>query len=175
LALVQSVDNLGKMVGANGVTLTGGEPFLQRNVDLGEFVFRMRQLGYGVEAFSNGTIEYPDWAYNQVHFIMDWKLPGSGEDHLDKIRIANLEKLKHSNHKQAVKFVCKDEDDFMTAVSLWSMYLEGAPHIVTYYGKVWDGDITDAHLADLVMTNQLPWMMNVQLHNYIWDPQERGR
>ncbi len=161
--------------GAHLITLTGGEPFLQPKKDLNDFVFRMRQVGYGVEAFSNGTLEYPDWAIDQVHFIMDWKLPGSGENHMNMNRLANLERLKASAHQQAVKFVIKDEDDFYDAHTLWSSYIGEGTNIVTYYGKVWDGDISDAQLAKLVMRHQLPWRMNVQLHNYIWDPQERGR
>jgi 7-carboxy-7-deazaguanine synthase len=163
------------MTGADLVTLTGGEPFLQKKSDLHMFVDGLQMLGLGVECFSNGTIIYPDWAYDMVHFIMDWKLPGSGEDHLNPIRIGQLDALSLSDHIQAVKFVCKDEEDFYVAHSLWSLHLEDRPGIRTYYGKVWNGDITDAQLAELVMQNQLPWRMNVQLHNYIWDPQERGR
>jgi 7-carboxy-7-deazaguanine synthase len=164
------------LAGARLITLTGGEPFLQRGVDLEGLVDRLRHGGYSVEAFTNGTLPYPEWAVNDVSMIMDWKLPGSGEDHLNEIRHVNINNLWDSTNpeRHAVKFVCKDYDDFQVALSLWSLYLQGGP-LQVYYGKVWDGNITDAQLAEAVMGEKLPWKMNVQLHNYIWDPQERGR
>lgn len=112
--------------------------------------------------------------------IMDWKLPGSGEfgnERYDEIRYQNLQSLDESSLWHAIKFVCKDNRDYQVAQAL---YLAGVPtryrdSFIWYYGKVWDGEITDAELAERVMRDKLPWRMNVQLHNYIWDPQERGR
>ena len=168
-----------EMAGAKLITLTGGEPFLQKNDELQELVEELRKAGYSVECFSNGTIEYPDWAPSSMHFIMDWKLTGSGENHLDQVRLKNLEKLSSNAdpfplYPQAVKFVCKDEADFILAHTLWSVYLK--EHSVrTYYGRVWDGEITNARLAELVMQHKLPWYLNVQMHNHIWPANERGR
>jgi 7-carboxy-7-deazaguanine synthase len=168
------IKQVAELAGAKLITFTGGEPFLQPKDDLSWLIEHLSRDGYRIEAFSNGTLLYPSWAIDHVRFIMDWKLPGSGENHMNPARLENVERLARMSGN-AVKFVCKDEDDFLCAVSLWSSYLQGREEIDTYYGRVWEGEITNAHLAELVMTNQLPWKMNVQLHNYIWDPQERGR
>jgi hypothetical protein len=109
--------------------------------------------------------------------IMDWKLPGSGEDPANPMRLKNLEKLRASTHvalPHAVKFVCKDFADLHMAQTLWEIHLQDTG-VRTYYGRVWDGEITNAELVEFVMKERLPWFLNVQLHNYIWDPQERGR
>lgn len=172
--LLLDIISTAKVAGAKLITFTGGEPFLQPKDDLKYLVEQLIRAGYDIECFSNGTIEYPRWAVDHIRFIMDWKLPGSGEDHMNETRLANLGNLAYMEGN-AVKFVCKDEDDLLCAISLWSLHLQDCPKIIVYYGKVWEGDISDAHLAEHVMANQLPWRMNVQLHNYIWDPQERGR
>jgi len=161
-------------VGARWITWTGGEPFLQKNDELEELCEILRSSGFQQECFSNGTIEYPEWATRKIYFIMDWKLPGSGEDPLNQTRtMHNLSRLQNGD---AVKFVCKNHNDLIVAHSLWSSYIMGKlPTIGVYYGKVWDGDITDAELAEYVMREKLPWKLNVQLHNYIWPANERGR
>lgn len=170
-----TVWNTARLAGATTITLTGGEPFLQKDSELQSLVEELQYLHkYRIEAFTNGTLPYPDWAIDRVSMIMDWKLPGSGEDTMNKTRMENVEKLSRSPLPQAVKFVCKDMHDMITAHALWSVYLEGTG-IIPYYGKVWDGKTTDAKLVEYVMQEQLPWKLNVQLHNYIWPANERGR
>lgn len=168
-----------EIAGAKLITLTGGEPFLQKHSELEILVSMLRENGYQVECFSNGTIEYPDWAMKNIHFIMDWKLPGSGEDHMNETRLKNLVKLSNTTdhvplYPQSVKFVCKNEHDFTLALTLWSVYLKDTT-VRTYYGRVWDGEISNAELVKRVMFFRLPWYLNVQMHNYIWPANERGR
>jgi 7-carboxy-7-deazaguanine synthase len=166
-----------KMSGAKLVTLTGGEPFLQQGKELGAFVQMLRINGLTVEAFTNGTVKYPSWAVDQVHMVMDYKLPGSGEyGKLNGIRTANIIALADSVIEHSIKFVCKDIYDYSVARTLWSTELERHQfEFIWYYGKVWDGNITDAELVEHVMRDALPWRLNVQLHNIIWPPNERGR
>jgi 7-carboxy-7-deazaguanine synthase len=165
-----------ELAGARIITLTGGEPFLQPKAELEELVRRLRNGGYQVEAFTNGTLAYPEWATEKVSMIMDWKLPGSGEDPLNKNRLENIRKLDEASIWHSVKFVCKDEQDFWAAKGLYELQppsVRGA--INWYYGRVWDGEIENARLVELVMMNRLPWLLNVQMHNYIWPANERGR
>lgn len=174
--LLIETSKVARLAGARLITLTGGEPFLQKNEELHEFVDGLHMMGFGVECFSNGTLKYPPWAHDMVHFIMDWKLPGSGEDSGNGNRYANLKALEDSLLTHAVKFVCKDERDFYTAVGLYRMFPESTRSALQwYYGRVWDGEIENKRLAELVMKSHLPWRMNVQLHNYIWPANERGR
>jgi 7-carboxy-7-deazaguanine synthase len=173
-----SIDDLLGQIGETGiynVTLTGGEPFLQPKDDLQQLCEILVDFGYSIDCFSNGTIEYPFWAPIYITFIMDWKLPGSGEDPMNKTRIENLTQLNASGKQQAVKFVINDRNDYNAAKALYSDFLKGRLNIEVYYGRVWDAEITDATLAEWVMRDKLPWRMNVQLHNYIWPANERRR
>lgn len=176
--LFERVHSTAQLAGARIVTLTGGEPFLQRGEDLEALCRDLVRAGYTIEAFTNGTLEYPDWAVELVSMIVDWKLKGSGElyNGWDRRQI-NLKALDESSIYHAVKFVCKDIQDLVMAHAIWNNlpYKEWQQSLIWYYGRVWDGEITDAELVEYVMVNKLPWRLNVQLHNYIWDPQERGR
>jgi 7-carboxy-7-deazaguanine synthase len=164
--------------GASVVTLTGGEPFLQPSRELEELVHKLVSQGFGIDCFSNGTLVYPGWAVDNIQFIMDWKLPGSGETKfgpLNTNRLHNIKMLNDSPLRQTTKFVIKDFDDFAMAQALWVTYVKPRPNVLTYYGRVWDCDVTDAQLVDWVMKDKLPWLLNRQEHNYIWPPNERGR
>lgn len=176
--LFERIHSAASLAGARLVTLTGGEPFLQPSADLERLVGNLRDAGYTVEAFTNGTVAYPDWAVETVSMIVDWKLPGSGEFkniRNNVIRLQNLQKLDESSIWHAIKFVCKDISDFDKAKELYKAHPEWHDSFLWYYGKVWDGVITDAKLIEHVMKCRLPWRLNVQVHNIIWDPQERGR
>lgn len=172
-----------EMAGAKIITFTGGEPFLQPKDDLCELTQMFHLEGYQVECFSNGTILYPVWAPANINFIMDWKLPGAGEDPLNKNRLTNLQLLNSATEHfrdpavhHAVKFVIKDEWDLQAAHGLWSSHLkDSASHVEVYYGKVWKGSLADKDLVEYVMRNGLPWRLNVQMHNYVWPANERGR
>jgi 7-carboxy-7-deazaguanine synthase len=162
---------------AQNVCLTGGEPFLQPRSALAELTTHLVTARKTVEAFSNGTILYPDWAVDNVTFTMDWKLPGSGEDMSNPIRLMNLNRLASSPKPQAIKFVVKDIDDFYTAMGLWGQYVKGKTNITTYAGRVWSDDperLTDAQLAEWIITHQMPWKLNVQMQNHIWNRSQRG-
>ena len=158
------------------VCLTGGEPFLQKNDELRTLVDTLRSHTYPdlevdtIECFSNGTLLYPDWATEDIVFIMDWKLPGSGEDPYNKNRLLNLRNL---TDEDAVKFVIKDREDFDVAVELYEKHIRFDSPVEVYYGVAWDL-ITNATLVDWVLKEKLPWRLNIQTHNYVWDRRKRG-
>jgi 7-carboxy-7-deazaguanine synthase len=177
--LANKVDEVAYNAGAHLITLTGGEPFLQPKAALHEMCDNLWGRGYEIEAFTNGTLLYPTWAMDNISMIVDWKMPGSGESSLLPQRIDNLQKMserqKAPTVEHAVKFVCKDWIDVGEAVKLYMQYKDTIFDVRWYYGRVWDSVLSNADLVEFVMENQLPWSLNVQLHNYIWDPQERGR
>jgi hypothetical protein len=134
-------------------------------------MFEMEDWVRCIECFSNGTIEYPTWAYGSIKFIMDWKLPGSGEDPYDRVRLKNL---KYLGPTDAVKFVISDRLDFEEAKRLWLAHIEITQRPVqVFYGVAWD-TLTNATLVKWVMKAGLPWRLNIQTHNYIWDRRQRG-
>lgn len=179
--LVNEVIKVARMSGAKIITLTGGEPFLQNHDHLAQFVSVLLGSGYMFEAFTNGTIEYPDWVFPAVGLIVDWKLFGSGEDPKDKVRIKNIEKIQKASMRlgtyktDSVKFVAKDLNDLHLAHALWKLYLRDEGFPFTFVGRVWDSELTDAEIVQFVMDHKLPWRLNMQMHNYIWPAHERAR
>jgi 7-carboxy-7-deazaguanine synthase len=166
-------DALLEMVQAAGpwdLCLTGGEPFLQREAELQEFVQRARRLGYKVECFSNGSFPYPGWAISDIQFIMDWKLEGSGEAGTAiQVRRENASRLKRTD---AIKFVVVDETDMEEAVVVWNS-LRQETLAQFWMGAAWDRISTD-EVIEFVQKNKLPFNINVQVHKMLWNPDARG-
>lgn len=157
------------------VVLTGGEPLLQNKEELATLTTLLRRKSFGIELFTNGTMPLPMWVHRpKATTIMDWKLPGSGEDPFNKTRIANLRLLTCND---AVKFVIADANDFEAAINLHEAHIksqqrfEATPQV--YYGVAW-GKMENAELIEWVRGAQLDWKLNVQVHNYIWDRSQRG-
>jgi 7-carboxy-7-deazaguanine synthase len=168
---------------AVNICYTGGEPFLQKHSELEELTDLLMATDWcgTIEAFSNGQIEYPEWAMQDICFVMDFKLPGSGEHRPG--HLAQLENLKRLGPADAVKFVCKDiEEDLVTAIQEWQHYWYYPPTRLwepgfepqVFYGEAW-GHIKSADLVEKVLAARLPWRLNVQVHNYIWPRDERAR
>jgi 7-carboxy-7-deazaguanine synthase len=159
------------------ICFTGGEPFLQPKKDLEDLFKALIGRGFTVECFSNGTLEYPVWA-SGIRFVMDWKLTGSGEGVVGiDTRWKNLFLLNSAGDKieQAVKFVLKDEADLDEAHNTYLNMLDRRMYnLKFFYGRVWDAKWTDAEMIDAVMQRKLPWRLNMQVHNYIWDRSKRG-
>ncbi len=151
------------------VCLTGGEPFIQPKEDLERLVDQLLVRGHSVECFTNGTIFYPDWFLNKVAIVMDWKLPGSGEEVHNLNRTMNADRLKPYDY---IKFVIKDWDDFLVAKDIWHTW-KNKSSATWSAGVVW-GELELADLVQWILAYELPWQLNVQIHNYIWDRDKRG-
>lgn len=155
------------------VTFTGGEPFIQNDAMLQEFTEGLWERGYSIEVFTNGTQEIPPWARPKMRFMLDWKLKGSGEEKIGlEPRFKNTRRLTAYD---GVKFVIKDGWDLGEAVN-WTRYFNiNGIDAQIWAGIVWGSEMTDALLSQYILEHELPWRLNVQMHNHIWDPQERGR
>ena len=169
-ALVEIVAEQANSMGIKNICWTGGEPFMQKNVELEKLFYGLRDLGFGQECFTNGTYEFPEWAYD-LPMMMDWKLAGSGEG---DVKIDNrLANINNFTEKDGVKFVIKTEQDLAEAKSLtdWFIKLKIKPRL--WVGAAWE-QIKEADLVAFILENKMPWSLNVQTHKYIWDPDERA-
>lgn len=154
------------------VCLTGGEPFLQPAVSMQGLILDLYDRGHTIEAFTNGTVPWPERTERWCSFIMDWKLPGSGEKFDSNARIDNLGRMGDGD---AVKFTLKDEEDFYAAIDIYNDYVVDLTQVEVFVGRVWESkELTDAAIVQLVQANNLSWRLNVQLHKYIWPPEARG-
>jgi 7-carboxy-7-deazaguanine synthase len=161
------------------ICFTGGEPALQPYEDLELLVKSFTDQGFKIiEAFTNGTIVYPEWWLENIYTVMDWKLPGSGERIDVPERWENASQL---NTGDVIKFTIKDAFDYEIAtdlyrqlVQMWSEdEVDPSDRPTIYYGPVW-GAIEPKQLVKWVLGDGYDWKLNLQTHNLIWDREKRG-
>jgi 7-carboxy-7-deazaguanine synthase len=159
--------------GANNICLTGGEPFLQNNTLMDELIIGLYNEVFVVEAFTNGSFVYSPTVLETVTIMMDWKLDGSGEGSSYLVeRTTNALNLSYGD---GIKFVCKDENDFKQAIKVWKTLKDQvSPDVIFWVGSAWNV-FPEKEVVNLVLENKLPWRLNVQVHNFIWPANERGR
>lgn len=158
------------------ICLTGGEPFLQKRGPLIEFVAELRRRGKRVECFTNGTMSWGSLTSHMSNFIMDWKLPGSGEYPDEEVVLNNFHTM---GEYDAIKFTVAHLDDLERAEDIYKRFIvtkrnQGKVVPIIYCGVVFGAELSEAALALEMLRRKLPWMLNVQVHKYIWDPNRRG-
>lgn len=168
--LVSEVIEKVRTTGARNICLTGGEPFQQPMEKMVTFI-KMIPESMTVEAFSNGSFIYPEPVLDRVCFIMDWKLRGSEEaDTALTNRLDNALALKDTD---AIKFVVTDYYDMCQAHDVWKMLQASRCRAKFYVGAAWER-ITVPEILTFVEEHQLPWLINVQVHKYVWPADMQG-
>ncbi len=167
-ATARQLADLALSEGVKNVTLTGGEPLLQKSI--GELVSLLGELGFEVEIETNGSVPIRELASlpNRPVFTMDYKLPGSGmEQEMD------LENLCHLTSKDTVKFVVGSRQDLERAWEIACAHrLVSRCHV--YISPVF-GKISPETMVDFMKEKRWNGVrMQLQLHKYIWDPNKRG-
>ena len=145
------------------VTLTGGEPMLQK--ELPELCADLLERGYEIAVETHGQLP-TERLPEEVARIFDVKTPGSKEVTRD------FEYLRHLRPKDEVKFVVCSEDDFRWCVDVIRTHeLEGrVPLLISpVYGQVDPRD-----LVRWMLKQGLQARLNLQIHKYIWGPEARG-
>lgn len=152
------------LFGVNLVELTGGEPLLQP--DSPALVAALCNAGYEVLIETNGSqdIEHID---PRAKIIMDIKTPSSGM--ADHTRWENLEFLKPEDE---IKLVMASREDYEWASSL--VLDEELATICTVLFSPVTGSLDPAELVSWILADRLPVRLNLQLHKYIWPPEQRG-
>ncbi len=150
------------------VTLTGGEPLLQD--ELNELVELLLAQGNRVEIETNGSMQLDSLAKAERRpvFTMDYKLPGSGME--AAMRRDNFRLLgKHDT----VKFVAGSLTDLERAREIIERYqLESRCHV--YLSPVY-GKINPADMVRFMIDNDMiKTRLQLQLHKFIWSPEKRG-
>lgn len=147
------------------VELTGGEPMLQ--ADIYELATRLADLGRMVLIETGGHRDLSRLDPRVVR-IMDLKCPASGE--CDKNLLSNLECLRPVDE---VKFVIADRGDYEWAIATIREHrLEERVGILisTAFGLVKPDEVVEWMLEDRVRAR-----FQLQLHKYIWPPDDRRR
>jgi 7-carboxy-7-deazaguanine synthase len=155
-----------KALGAPLVELTGGEPLLQP----GAYPLMEALLAEGLTVLleTSGAIDVR-LVPPAVHKIVDMKTPSSGE--CDRNDLRNLTSM---NANDELKFVIGSREDYEWAKALVREHrLTQKPYgllFSTIFGK-----LSTKELAEWIIADRLPRVrFQLQMHKYIWDPNERG-
>ena len=165
-----SVDDLVKYAkesNINNITLTGGEPLIQK--DIKELIEKLSSEGFNIEIETNGSVDISNFKdIKNVSFTLDYKLPTSLME-----KFMNVDNYKYINKKDSIKFVCGNEldlDKMLKIVNKYDLINKTNCIISPVFGK-----IELPSIVDFMINNNLNGMrMALQIHKVIWDPNKRG-
>ncbi|MED0670475.1 radical SAM protein [Aneurinibacillus aneurinilyticus] len=160
------------------ICLTGGEP-LMHGVKSQSLIYHLSQLPtvWDIHIETNGAIDLMPFSSlreqdrsmgSKVRFVMDYKLPTSGET--AKMHLENFFIL---GPQDEVKFVVGDEADFFHALNILGQHPTQATAL---FSPVWE-TMSPADLAALILRyrpQEGRARLNMQIHKVIWDPETRG-
>ena len=167
-----STDEIVKYVvetSVQNVTLTGGEPLIQPGIS--GLIKNLKENDLNVEIETNGAVNLKPFCSDETRpdcFTMDYKLPES-----DMEKYMNTDNFKILRKKDTLKFVASSVNDLKKAKEIIEKYeLIGKVNIIfsPVFGKI---ELTD--IVDFLKDNKLNDVrMQLQMHKFIWDPEERG-
>ena len=146
------------------VEITGGEPLLQDEVH--SLIDRLLLEGYEVLIETGGSLDVGRLDPRVIK-ILDLKAPGSGMD-----RLNNLDNLQYLDQKDQVKFVVADRRDYEWAKQMMAEHAL-AEKAQVLFSPVF-GELHPRELAEWILADRLPVRLQIQLHKYLWDPDQRG-
>ena len=165
LAMVQDA-------GVTNITLTGGEPLLQKKMKSLLAALRQRKQ-YRIEIETNGSVDIgafmPEEEMDNVTFTLDYKTSVSGME--DKMFLENYQKIRTQD---TVKFVVGSIADMEKGVTIIRKYGLVEKGCGIYFSPCF-GEIAPADMVDFLVKNRLNGVnVQLQLHKFIWDVNQRG-
>lgn len=171
----KSVETLAQSVvesGVYNVTLTGGEPLLQKEVI--DLINKLLETSYiQIEIETNGSVPLEPIISqivdkSRVCFTVDYKLPSSGMN--DKMHLENYNNLTSND---VVKCVIQDEVDLTVALDFIQAYKLN--ETLTVILSPCYESIAPALMVERIKDLKLNRVrVQMQLHKWIWDPNMRG-
>jgi 7-carboxy-7-deazaguanine synthase len=164
------------------VELTGGEPLLQRNSL--RLMRDLCNLGFTVLIETSGALDISP-VDPRVRRIMDLKCPSSGESSRNR-----LENIQHLRTTDEVKFVIGTREDYSWAKEMLAQHglARICPVLFSWVSplkpeqqhpalKAVPADqhaITRLELVESIIADALPVRFQLQMHKFIWQPEQRG-
>lgn len=154
--------------GLNRVTLTGGEPLIQPEIDKLITSLILHHIEVNVE--TNGSVDISklklsNFSYSdKLMFTVDYKCPCSGME--DKMILYNLEKI---STRDVLKFVVASKEDLDRVRDLYQR-----TSAQVFVSPVF-GDIEPKEIVEYLLEHNMEDVrVQLQLHKIIWDPDKRG-
>ena len=149
------------------VTLTGGEPLLQQNIDY--LIDLLLKNGFSVEIETNGSIDIkPFIKETRPIFTLDYKVPSSTME--NEMCLNNYQYLTKND---VVKFVVSNLSDLNKAKEIIDTY-DLVNRTKVYFSPVF-GKIEPRRIVDYMVKHHLNGInMQLQMHKFIWDINQRG-
>lgn len=163
---LDDIDEFVAKSGAKHVTITGGEPLLQNNVF--PLFERLLKNGVAVEIETNGSIPLDTYMkkFPKLSFTMDYKMPSSFME--SKMHIPNLKLLRKTD---TLKLVCGSYDDLIKTMDLIDQVSDD---VLIYVSPVF-GKIEPKDIVEFIIENKMTRLkLQLQLHKFIWSPDEKG-
>jgi len=162
-----SIDEILAEIGkynCNLVEITGGEPLVQQgSLDL---IHKLCEAGYKVLLETGGSLPIKE-IDRRVNIILDLKCPSSGME--KKNLYDNLDYIKPSDE---VKFVIGSREDYeWTKEKLNEYDLTNKAKILC---SVVFGKLEPLTLVNWILEDKLKVRFQLQMHKFIWKPEERG-
>ena len=164
------------------VEFTGGEPLLQPNAPV--LMKELCDAGYTVLVETSGALDI-SVVDHRVHRIMDLKCPSSGE-----VARNRFENIQHLNRTDEVKFVIGTVEDYEWAKEQLAKFriAEICPVLFSWVSPLQEHQrvpalkevpagqtaITRKDLVERIVADALPVRFQLQMHKFIWPPDERG-
>ena len=162
---VEDVVERVKGFGCQLVEITGGEPLLQE--DVYELMTRLLEEGHAVMLETGGHRSIGR-VPTAVLKVVDIKCPGSGE--ADTNDWGNLERLQPHDE---VKFVISDRADYDFAREIIHRH-DLSKHAAALLLSPVHGVLEPKTLSEWMLGDHLPARLQLQIHKYIWSPDQRG-
>lgn len=158
------------------ICLTGGEPLLytERVLRLLDTLAKLPSVS-DIHIETGGAVELSPFvqlrdtdpeAAKKIRFILDYKLPASGET--DKMIMTNYALLSPQDE---VKFVIADDEDFDIACNICETWVK---HGTILFSPVWETMPPDKLVAKILERKLHHVKLSLQIHKVIWDKDRRG-
>ena len=149
-------------MGCPRITITGGEPLIHKDIHI--LINLLLYCGFWVNIETNGSVDVEPYLQNNVIVTMDYKCPSSNMD-----KSMNLGNLSLLRKRDVLKFVVGSKEDLDCCRDLIK-YTVANVFISPVFGKIEPKEIVEYMLEHDMMDCRV----QLQLHKYIWNPQERG-
>lgn len=148
------------------VEVTGGEPLLQRETP--HLIHNLLEDGFTVLLETNGSLDI-GLVDSRCNRIVDVKCPSSGTAEHN-----NFENFTRLTANDELKFVIGDRKDYEFAKGILERLSKQAVQVRQIHFAPVFGHITPEQLADWILMDHLKVRLNLQLHKFIWHPDQRG-